>query len=90
MQITGQFHTHENPRREEGYQDEQKSDGYQQYPIELRRRRRMRMVQYNETKSAHRKEETRRQSFHYVLTVHAIRHECDLEKKRVITLGSRR
>jgi len=75
--VAGQFHSHEDPTHEEGKQDADECDAEQQDTIESGRGRLVRLVQHDESETAHGEEEAGRQSLHDVLTVDAVRHEGD-------------
>ena len=75
--VAGQFHSHEDAAHEEGKQDTDERDAEQQDAIESGRGRLVRLVQHDESETAHGEEKAGRQSLHDVLTVDAVRHEGD-------------
>ena len=75
--ISGQLHSHKHSAHEERQQDANKGDAKEQDAIESRRGRLVRLIQHDESQSAHGEEEARGQSLHDVLAVDAVWHEGD-------------
>jgi hypothetical protein len=77
LQVAGQLHTHENPRREKRHQNEQETHRDQQDAIQLGLAGYMHLVHNDEPNSTDCEQKAARQPFHDVLAVDAVRHESD-------------